>query len=91
MNPVKLEFYNEIPDEWRDPLWKQGVSLDDWDYMLFIKAPVPEAFTLAVMREHWEPSEPHLERLLTGCCHNEWYAVTDFGGRAGFLGVAYHA
>jgi hypothetical protein len=75
---MKLEYHDDLPRNIIDKLWEQNVNCDDWDYMIFLMS-------------DREPDHKFTENLLHGCCDNVWYKVTDFFGKAGMLGVAYHA
>ena len=72
-----------LKDDERDELWKQGVFLDDWDYILVL--PLEAMDTVALV-----PVSYQIERLLTGCCNNRWYTPV-FRNKKVFMGVAYHA
>lgn len=92
---MKFEFYStssqEIDRDVIASLWQQNVDMDDWDYMVFFaakyKAQFPPGWDGVVI----EPSNYNVTRLLNGSCRNKWWAVKDFRGKSGFLGVAYHA
>lgn len=89
---ITIEYYEGYPEVSRelcDSLWKQGVCMDDWDYLLFI--PNPPADFMIRDEDGDKPSSWYFQRLLTGCCDNKWYSVADFNGRSGVVGVAYHA
>ncbi len=90
-----FEFYTSLPDDVEQAMWDQGVCMDDWDYLLFFEdgfetwmdeSYKSRRFTCEIL-----PKDYELGRLLTGCCYNKWYPVTDFAGRKGIVGVAYHA
>jgi hypothetical protein len=89
---MKFEYYSEIQSDIAKKLSEQGVSTDDWDYMLFFEE---DEIELVRERKRWRveltPKDDGVSRLLTGRCSNIWYPVNDFMGRKGVLGVAYHA
>ena len=94
---------DELTGEDVEEFWQQNVDMDDWDYIVL--APV-ETIEEEVEKWHeydwnkgreverertaWTQKEYALDRLLTGCCHNEWYKAT-FRGEVYAVGVAYHA
>lgn len=67
-----------------DELWEVAkINLDDWDYGL-------------VLKNHLKSSSSYfkstgLDRLLTGCCSNEWYEVKSKNGELYTIGMAYHS
>lgn len=91
---MKFEFYSpdDITSLTTDSLWKQGVCMDDWDYMIFFE---DDTIELKQEKNRWtfelSPANYEVSRLLNGCCSNTWYLVSDFMGRKGVLGVAYHS
>lgn len=94
---IKFEFYDpdSVNDELIQSLWDQNVCMDDWDYMLFFPDGFENWMDEAYRSRHFinelRPKNSTLERLLTGCCFNKWYAVANFNGRTGILGVSYHS
>lgn len=90
---MNFEFYDyeDLDRETVDSLWKQGVCMDDWDYVLFFEAKYKSEFPKGWDNTIIEPTNYNVARLLNGCCKNQWWPVTDFMGKKGFLGVAYHA
>ena len=94
---------DELTREEVDVFWEQGVTMDDWDYLVL--APAETVIVEKVERNEWnwqtgreelrevaEVSQTKyvLDRLLTGSCLNEWYLAT-FRGKEYAVGVAYHA
>jgi hypothetical protein len=90
---------DDLTREEVEDLWKQGVDLDDWDYMLVFddllkfnrqsnctELPDPN-FVESIS---YAPKSYSAERLLTGCCDNRWYKVI-FRGGPRMIGIAYHA
>lgn len=69
-------------------LWDQQVSMDDWDYLLVVNP--KDVFSEESGEFHVHYAYP-LERLLDGCCSNEWYGLINFRNKECFIGVAYHA
>ena len=92
---MKFEFYDSRDDKFTrevcDCLWEQNVNMDDWDYMLFFPIEYEASFPKGWDNIQIQPSNYNIDRLLCGCCSNKWYPVTNFLGKKGFLGVAYHA
>lgn len=87
---IKFEMYERLPEDCYESLWNQGVSMDDWDYLLFVPKEYEKHFSIDSEGE-LSPKWYSLEKLLQGSCTNKWYEVKDFVGREGFIGVAYHA
>lgn len=94
---------DELTREDIDAFWKQGVCMDDWDYVIL--APLDTIDIKTEDREGYDydtgRNEKHsivtvtqndftLDRMLFGCCSNEWYKAT-FRGQEYAVGVAYHA
>lgn len=92
---MKFEFYDssskKMTREVRDSLWDQKVDMDDWDYMLFFSAKYTMEFPQGWGNGEIEPENYNVSRLLNGSARNRWYAVKNFLGKEGFLGIAYHA
>lgn len=92
---IKFEFHEKLDQKTIDSLWEQVVDMDDWDYVLFVPKSFRDKFKRLeeddYSRGNLTPKSYEVEGLLHGCCHNAWYEVTDFKGRAGVLGVAYHS
>lgn len=62
-----------------DQLWDHGINLDDWDYgILFYGNETPDI------------KKSEIQRMLTGCCSNEWVVVT-VGDVNYTVGMAYHS
>lgn len=78
--------YSGFKENESELLWKQGVCLDDWDYLLVCPLDSVEKNNDGEL----QPKEYGLERMLTGCCHNTWYIAT-FRGNEVAIGVAYHS
>ena len=86
---MKLEFYDHLGGDQIEKLWKQGIDMDDWDYLLF----VPAAYHTEFVKDgdgNIEPECFQLSRLLVGGCRNTWYEGKLYN-KKGFIGVAYHA
>lgn len=64
-----------------EELWKAGLCLDDWDYGLIVNG--KKAYN---MEKNYT-----LNRLLTGCCSNEWFQIKNKKGRWFTIGMAYHS
>lgn len=93
---IKFEYYtyDDLNRDDIDMLWDQEVCMDDWDYMLFCECDISKVdwlFPVDELEIEYAPKDYNIEKLLTGCCSNSWYKVTNFKGRRGVLGVAYHA
>jgi hypothetical protein len=101
---MQLEYFEDLSVEDQDLLWKQDVSMDDWDYLLicydldqFQEASREESYWWDESEQDyvptvitiWEPKSWTLTRLLTGCYHNPWKKII-WRGKEAFIGVAYH-
>lgn len=89
---IRFEMYEDLDDEVMDSLRDQYVDMDDWDYMLFVEDCFrehfsPEQHTSSIL----VPNSHKVEGLLNGSCSNLWYAIDNFMGQKGILGVAYHS
>jgi len=92
---IRFELYEngELSRKVIDELWDQEVDMDDWDYLLFASNQYKGDFIDVddAQRGNMQPKSYEVGRLLTGSCANGWYPVSNFRGRPGILGVAYHA
>jgi len=93
MNLKLIIDYSDLTNDDVDSFWKQGVCMDDWDYIIL--APVGELYEDEEL--DWQNkkvkvwrAEPTLSRLLTGCCDNTWYKA-EFRGKMYAVGVSYHS
>lgn len=91
---IKFEMHEELTDEVLQRLWDQNISMDDWDYVLFLEEKYKDRFYLQEEDNELmivNSTSFYIDSLLQGCCANKWFYVKDFMGRSGILGVAYHA
>lgn len=86
---IKFEMHEKLADEVLDCMREEGISVDDWDYVLFVDTEYEHHFVL--VDEKLEPRSYEVEGLLHGSCSNNWHYVMDFMGRKGILGIAYHS
>lgn len=68
--------------------WAQGVCMDDWDYVVL--APVTTLYADSSESSGYGQSEYVFERILVGCCSNDWHRAT-YRGVEYAVGVAYHS
>lgn len=88
---IKFEMHETLADEVLDCLRSQDINIDDWDYMLFVEEHFEHEFAMHQESRIMEPLSHEVEGLLHGSCSNIWYSLTDFMGRKGILGIAYHS
>lgn len=94
---IKFEMHTKLPSEIVDKLRDQKVDMDDWDYLLFIDIEFSENFNRlkvdedSFYRGNLEAKSYLVDKLLNGCCTNAWYEVSDFMGKRGIVGLAYHS
>lgn len=81
--------HTDINQEEMEQFWRDGISLEDWDYMLLI--PVEELVDVSGDGEdiRWCP-DFRIENMLRGPALNIWYKV-EFRGKLQGVGVAFHA
>lgn len=87
---IKFEMHEKLSNHVIEALWEQEVNMDDWDYVLFVENEYKNQF-IEERDGTLTPKNYDVEHLLHGCCDNKWYSVTDFFGKPGIIGVAYHA
>ena len=86
---TKDEELSELTGLTNKELWDAGVNLDDYDY--FIVTPTSEKVRKQkVMTVGICPKDGTWDRLLTGCCSNEWKHIKTPKGNF-YIGGAYHA
>ena len=86
MNLIYLE-PDDLTREEVESFWKQGVCMDDFDYMLLL----PENTMMTdPYEEKVEPENYYLSNLLQGCCYNHWY-YANYQGAPYVIGIAYHS
>jgi hypothetical protein len=90
---IRFEMHETLDQETILKLWDQNIIMDDWNYVLFIDEEfnsefleIPHFPTTILLH----PKSIYISDLLQGSYENRWYAVNDFMGRKGILGVAYH-
>jgi hypothetical protein len=85
---MKIEMYanRELEKSEIEALWEQKVNMDDWDYMLVVSTDEMQIDSYGQVHSVYP-----LERLLSGCCSNEWYSPVRFRGNLVAIGIAYHA
>lgn len=87
---LKFECYfnnGDITEEAKKSLWDQGVNLDDTDILLLTFD--VDQFTFTHEGEIY-PIDSAVDRMLTGCCHNQWFSI-QWNGEPAVVGVSYHA
>ena len=66
--------------------WDSDLNLDDWDYFIFIPTDKdPDNF-----KGNFQPKDPIWNRLLSGCCSNDWVHIKSPKGNF-YIGGAYHS
>lgn len=84
---IKIDYITDLKDftkEEHDYLQDNGIILDDWDYILMMD------YDRKIFQADNRPRDVQLERLLTGCCANNWYRI-EFRGGQKIIGIAYHS
>ena len=88
MIEIKMLFDSDFTEKDRDNLRNQGVSLNDWDYMVIVEDDLGILFH--IYEGEWQPSINGLGSILNGVCENRWYKIK-IGRKIVMVGVAYHA
>ena len=87
--------YEDIPEDVRQSLWDQNISLDDVDYLLITTAIdqfsdiVDDSIEATYEAPQVRPNEYDIERLINRADNNRWYKAIIYG-RDVVVGIAYH-
>jgi len=77
--------YNELTEEEQQYFWDNGISLDDWNYMML--------FPPEILKEDggiFYCDNHHFERMIESTYGEvEWYKI-EFRGKEYALGISYH-
>ena len=86
---AKLRFlfmqYDDIPEDVRQSLWDQLISLDDVDYILIttdtdqFTAIIDDSIEATYEAPQVSPNEYDIERLINRADTNKWYKATIYG------------
>lgn len=93
--PVTIVAPHHLLDGEAEVLENQGVSLDDWDYMILCSPSLIEVYEECdeyeggVITKYRPVAGTVLDRLLTGSYDNYWYKATT-RGKCYAIGIAYH-
>lgn len=107
---MKIEFFTDLDSfskEEIEYLWKVGVCLDDWDYMLFFPPEVLEEYEVeeedwSYEMKEWEYKRPMIKvkqyrpkdyniDRLLTGCCNNKWYKINFRGAEIAIGIAYHS